>query len=116
MQQIYSKIKELNRKNAVLSAKFEGDRKYARIFKSQEESGTISNRIWLYDVLKAAKAIIDNQVSQNEGMLSNKAYFEKEVSPILINSFEIAGQKIDAGIIKNLTEVTTSEYLLEYAV
>jgi len=113
---IYNRIKELNRKNSVLAAKFEGDRKYARIFKSQEESGTISNRLWLYDVLKTAKISIDNKVSQNKGMLSNEGYFKQVVSPILIESFEIAGQKINPSIIKNLTEVTTSEYLLECAV
>jgi len=114
--QIYNRIKELNRKNSVLAAKFEGDRKYARIFKSQEESGTISNRFWLYDVLKAAKISIDNGVTLNKGMLLNKDYFKREVSLSLINSFETAGQKINPSIIKNLTEVTTSEYLLECAV
>jgi hypothetical protein len=55
-------------------------------------------------------------VSQNEAMLANEAYFKQAVSPILINSFEIEGQKIDADIIKNLTELTTREYSLEYAV
>jgi type I restriction enzyme R subunit len=114
--QIYNKIKELNRKNSVLSAKFDGDRKYARIFKLLEESGTISNRLWLFNVLRIAKENIDNQVSLNEAMLANEAYFKQAVAPILINSFEIAGQKIDADVIKNLTELTTREYRLEYAV
>jgi type I restriction enzyme R subunit len=114
--QIYNKIKELNRKNSVLSTKFDGDRKYARIFKLFEESGTISSRLWLFNVLRSAKDNIDNQVSLNEGMLANEAYFKQAVSPILISSFENAGQRIDTDIIRNLTELTTREYRLEYAV
>jgi len=116
LQQIYNRIKELNRKNSVLAAKFEGDQKFARIFKSQEESGTISNRIWLFDVLKAAKTSIDNQVSQNQAMLKNEAYFKGEVSPILIESFATTGQKIDAAVIKKLTELTAGEYMAEYVI
>jgi len=112
--QIYNRIKELNRKNSVLATKFDGDKKYARIFKSQEESGTISNRIWLYDVLRTAKITIDNRVSENEGMLANEAYFKRDVGQILVNSFETVKQEIDASIITNLTEVTASEYLGEY--
>ena len=114
--QIYTKIKELNRKNTVLSAKFSGDRKYAIVFKSLEETGTISNRLWLFNVLRNAKTHIDNQVSQNEAMLANEAYFKQVISPILISSFEAEGQKTDADIIRNLTELTTREYRFEYAV
>lgn len=114
LEQIYRRIKELNWKNALLSAKFDGDRKFARIFKSQEESGAISSCIWLYDILKTTKISIDNKVSQNEAILKNEAYFKGEVSPILIRSFETAGQKIDAAVIKNLTELTANEYMIEY--
>ncbi len=113
-QQIYTRIKELNRKNSVLAAKFGGDKKFARIFKSREKSGTISNCIWLSDVLKAAKTSIDDQVSQNEAILSNEAYFKGEVAPILIKSFETAGQKMDTNVIKHLTDLTTNEYIDEY--
>jgi type I restriction enzyme R subunit len=115
LNQIYDRIKELNRKNSVLSAQFGGDRKFARIFKLHEESGKISNRLWLYDVLKTVKTGIDNHVSQNEGMLSNEAYFKGVVSPIIISSFETSKQKIDATVIRNLTELMANEYLMEYA-
>jgi type I restriction enzyme R subunit len=115
LQQIYKRIKELNRKNSVLAAKFEGDQKFARIFKSQEESGTISNQIWLFDVLKTAKTEIDNQVSRNEAILKNEAYFKGEIAPILINSFEILGKKADFVVIKKLTELTANEYMAECA-
>jgi type I restriction enzyme R subunit len=115
LQQIYKGIKELNRKNSVLAAKFEGDKKFARIFKSQEESGTISNQIWLFDVLKTAKMKIDNQVSQNEAILKNETYFKREIAPILINSFEILGKKADFVVINKLTELTVNEYMAECA-
>ena len=116
LEQIYKRIKELNRKNSLLSAKFDGDRKFARIFKSHEQSGIISNCIWLFDVLKAAKISIDNKVYQNEAILTNEVYFKGEVSPVLISSFEMAGQKVDAAIIKNLTDLTAGEYMTEYAI
>ena len=105
----------MNRENSLLSAKFDGDRKFARIFKSHEQSGIISNCIWFFDVLKVAKISIDNKVYQNEAILTNEVYFKGEVSPVLISSFEITGQKIDAAIIKNLTDLTADEYMTEYA-
>jgi type I restriction enzyme R subunit len=38
LKNIYEKIRELNRKNEVLQQKFDGDRKFARIYKSLEKS------------------------------------------------------------------------------
>ncbi len=111
---IYDKIKELNRKNSDLATKFDGDRKYARIFKSQEKSGTISKRLWLYNILKSAKSEIDDLVSKNKPVLEHRTYFEQDVAPILIRNFELTNQKIDAVIVKNLTEITATEYLAEY--
>jgi len=114
LTQIYNRIKELNRKNSVLASKFNGDTKYARIFKSQEQTGEISKRIWLYDVLKSAKTEIDNHVSLNQAILNNEEYFKQAISPILIKGFETIGQEVDPYIIENLRELTASEYILEY--
>jgi len=65
LKNIYSKIKELNRKNQVLEQKFSGDRKYARSFKAMERSGTISNNIPLYTIMTLAKEKIDHAVYNN---------------------------------------------------
>lgn len=65
LHNIYSKIKELNRKNQVLEQKFKGDKKYARSFKSLERSGTISNNIPLYNIMMLAKEKIDYAVNNN---------------------------------------------------
>jgi len=113
---IFNKMKELNRKNSVLEDKFYGDKKYARIFKQIEKSGEISKNISLYEVLKIAKASIDDKIFLNENMLSNEGYFKGLVGEDILTSFENSryNKNIDASVIKNLTDLTAGEYFAEY--
>ena len=113
---IYDKIKELNRKNAVLKAKFGGDKKFARIYKTLEPSGLPSNNNPLLNLLERIKESIDEEVTNNENMLSNKGYFEKLVGRKITEiwkkpEFE---QKLNADIIKRLIKYVSDEYFEEY--
>jgi len=111
---IFNKIKELNRRNSNLEIKFQGDKKYARIFKYIEKSGEISKNIPLYEVMNAAKLSIDEKISLREDMLGNEGYFSNLVEGDILESFENSGYKIDTPFVKNLTEVTIREYSEEY--
>ncbi|MCA9333293.1 hypothetical protein KDA00_05480, partial [Candidatus Saccharibacteria bacterium] len=59
LKRIFDQIKELNRKNSLLLSKFDGDRKFAVIYKNHQTSGKVSDNIPLYSLLSDAKAKID---------------------------------------------------------
>jgi type I restriction enzyme R subunit len=113
---IYDKIKELNRKNNVLKAKFGGDKKFARIYKTIEPSGLPSANNPLLTLLERIKESIDEVVLQNENMLSKKPYFERLVGQKITEiwrkpEFE---QKLNADIIERLIKYVSDEYFEQY--
>jgi len=111
---IFDQIKELNRKNSLLMAKFGGDRKFAVVFKNAQPSGKVSDNIALYDFLSEAKSRIDGRLSQNQNLLANSGYFKQAAGEDILDSFQTGKFGIDAGIIKNLISYTADEYLSEY--
>jgi len=113
---IYNKIKELNRKNNVLKAKFGGDKKFARIYKTIVPSGLPSANNPLLTLLERIKESIDEVVMQNENMLSKKPFFERLVGQKITEiwrkpEFE---QKLSADIIERLIKYVSDEYFEEY--
>ncbi|GHV07120.1 DEAD/DEAH box helicase [Campylobacterota bacterium] len=115
LERIWKQTNELNRKYSVLRTKFDGDRKYARVFKSFEPSGMISQKIWLYDVLKTAKENIDQQLELNGNLLGNQGYFQNLVAKEMLVTFENYGKQTDSNIVSDLSVITAREYLDEYA-
>jgi len=113
---IYDKIKELNRRNNVLKAKFGGDKKFARIFKNIVPSGLPSDNNPLLTLLERIKESIDEVVMQNENMLSKKPFFERLVGQKITEiwrkpEFE---QKLNADIIERLIKYVSDEYFEAY--
>ena len=113
---IYDKIKELNRRNNVLKAKFGGDKKFARIYKNIEPCGLPSANNPLLTLLERIKESIDEVVMQNENMLSKKPFFERLVGQKITEiwrkpEFE---QKLNADIIERLIKYVSDEYFEEY--
>jgi hypothetical protein len=99
-----------------LKAKFGGDKKFARIYKTLETSGLPSNNNPLLTLLEKIKESIDEVVFKNENMLSHKGYFEKLVGRKITEiwkkpEFE---QKLNADIIKRLITYVSDEYFEEY--
>lgn len=111
---ILSRVKELNRVYSTLRAKFDGDRKFARIYKTYENSGKVSQKVWLFDILQSVKSEIDAKVLLNENMIKNKSYFKQLVSQIMLMKFDENEKEADYTIIKSLSGLTTEEYLTEY--
>lgn len=111
---IFDQIKELNRKNSLLMAKFGGDRKFAVVFKNAQPSGKVSDNMALYEFLSEAKSRIDGRLSQNQNLLANSGYFKQAAGEDILDSFQTGKYGIDAGIIKNLISYTADEYLSEY--
>lgn len=114
LKMIFDQIRELNRKNSVLMAKFGGDRKFAIVYKNSQPSGKISDNIPLYNLLNEAKIKIDSRLSQNQNLLANSGYFRQAAGEDILESFQTGKYEVEAGMIKNLISYTADEYLSEY--
>lgn len=88
LRSIYDRVTEMNRKNALLKAKYEQDEKYARVHKRLIENGSITAKdSQLHDALMNVKEQTDEQVLNNKNVISNEAYFKKQLMQIVINEF-----------------------------
>jgi len=113
---LQKKIDELNRSNTVLENKFQGDRKYARVYKALEPSALISNNLSLYNTMLDAKIQIDYTVQQNEAMLNNVSFFKQSLGPIVEDAFakHSVGKDIPYDILSSFRDLVFQEYVEEY--
>lgn len=114
LKQIFDQIRELNRKNSMLLAKFNGDRKFAIVYKNLQSSGRVSDNMPLYNLLNDAKEKIDSRLSQMQDMLANPGYFRQATGEDIFESLKTGNYDVNAGILKNLITNTADEYLNEY--
>lgn len=114
LKQIFDRIRELNRKNSMLVAKFGGDRKFAVVFKNIVPSGKVSDNLDLYELLAKAKSKIDARLGQNQNLLTNTGYFRQATGEDVLESFQSGSYKVDAQTLRNLIEYTADEYIKEY--
>lgn len=114
LKQIFDQIRELNRKNSMLCAKFNGDRKLAVVFKNIQSSGKVSDNIPLYNLLNDSKNKIDARLGQNQNLLSNPGFFRQATGEDIYECFQAGRYEVSADIIRNLITFTADEYLSEY--
>lgn len=114
LKRIFEQIKELNRKNSMLLAKFDGDRKFAVIYKNHQPSGKVSDNIALYNLLNDAKAKIDTRLTNSQDILSNQGYFRQTTGEYILDSFDKGSYDLNARLVRNLISNTADEYLAEY--
>jgi len=116
LNKIHEKIKELNRQNDLLKAKYSHDPKYARIHKRIIERETFTKQERkLFEALKAIKNSADEQVMQNTKMLDNESYFSSMMMQLMVTEFK-NHQKIDldADISKFINSLVVTEYMNEF--
>jgi type I restriction enzyme R subunit len=114
---IYDKVKELNRQNNQLRAKYRGDVKYTRIHKRLQERGTVTQtERRLFEALFGVKQQADEQVLQNTQLLANESYFGRMMMPIVLDEFETR-QKIDLNLdaADTINHLVVNEYMNEFA-
>ncbi len=117
LNQIHEKVKELNRVNNQLRAKYHGDAKYSRIHKRLLERGTPSEPEGrIFEALAGVKQQADDQVLQNTQLLDNESYFERMMMPLVIGQFQNQ-QKItlnpDAS--RYINKLVVNEYMNEFS-
>lgn len=113
---IHDKVKELNRENNQLRAKYQGDAKYTRIHKRLQETGGLSQtERKLFEALVGVKSQADDQVLQNSQLLNNESYFEKLMQPIVIGEFLTRQHiKLTPDATRSINHLIVSEYMNEF--
>lgn len=115
LEKIYEKIKELNRLNNNLKAKYQSDAKFARTHKRILERGNISKReSEIHETLSFIKNQVDEKVLINTQLLNNQAFFYGVVINEVIRSFGKTGVRLEPESAKYINEVLVKEYLGEY--
>ncbi len=114
---IHDKVKELNRQNNQLRAKYQGDAKYTRIHKRlQSQSGVAQTERKLFDALMGVKAQADEQVLQNMQLLDNENYFERMMQPIVIGEFYTRQHiKLTPDATRTINQLVVAEYMNEFS-
>ncbi len=115
LQQIFDTVSELNRKNNLLKAKYENDKKYARIHKRILENGTISKReSEICETLLEIKKQADDKVLINTQMLNNESYFDKMMIQMVIGNFGKSKIELNPESAKYINNCLVKEYTNEY--
>lgn len=116
LNKIHEKIKTLNRENNQLRHKYNGDAKYARIHKRIQEKGNISDsQRKIFDALINVKSDADERVSNNNIIINNESYFEKEMMPIVIERFMMQQQiKLNPDASDYINHLIATEYIKEF--
>ena len=114
---IHEKVKELNRQNNRLRAKYRGDAKYTRIHKRLLERGTLSEtERRIFEALFGVKQKADDQVLQNTQLLANEAFFERMIMPLVIDEFQTRQKiKLNPNASRAINQLVVTEYRNEFA-
>ena len=116
LNDIYNKAKELERKNQLLTAKYDNDEKYARLHKRLMEKDPLTDsESKLFEALKGLKTAVDNQIQQNAKMLENEDFVEKMMMRLVIKEFKTKQHiPLNAIATKRINGLIVKEYMNEY--
>ena len=113
---LFDKIRDLNRRNSLVLAKFDGDTKAARVYTTLDDM--IDKRPHfnkpLFDLIQSAKEKIDDQVMKNQGLLDNTGYISQTIERSVLESFDSSDKIISADILDRISSLMTDEYIREY--
>jgi type I restriction enzyme R subunit len=116
LQKIYDQAKELNRKNALLRAKYENDEKYGRIHKRLTEKGTLNAKeMQLHNALMQVKQQVDDKLEGQEDMIKNEAYFKRYLLQLVVQEFKKKEQiEMDQDMKNKVSNLIANEYLQQF--
>jgi type I restriction enzyme R subunit len=115
LNKIYEKIKELNRQNNLLKAKYDHDPKYVRLHKRLVEWGKLSaTERKICEVLLGVKVDADGFVLQNTKILNNEVYFSGAMIRLLIAQFKQQKINLNAETSTYINNLVVKEYMNEF--
>jgi type I restriction enzyme R subunit len=118
---IHDQVKELNRQNNQLRAKYRGDAKYTRIHKRLQERGALGSSVTqterkLFEALSGVKAQADEQVLQNTQLLDNESYFQRMMQPLVIGEFSTLQHiNLTPDATRTINQLVVAEYMNEFS-
>jgi type I restriction enzyme R subunit len=116
LEKIYTQAKELERKNQLLSAKYDNDEKYARLHKRLMEKDPLTDsESKLFEALQGLKKEVDLHIIQNSKMLENESFIEKMIMRLVIDQFKNKQHiPLDAATSKRINGMIVKEYMNEF--
>lgn len=116
LQKIYDKAKELNRKNALLKAKYENDEKYTRIHKRLTEKGTLNAKeSQLHRALMQVKQQVDEKLINQDDLRKNEPYFKRYLLQLVVQEFKKNENiPLDFATTETINNMIANEYLQQY--
>lgn len=115
LEQVYAKIKELNRQNDLLRHKYAGDAKFARLHKRLMADNALGgDRLKIFDALMGVKADADEKVLNLSQILDNESFFEKQMQGSVLQRFRKEQQfDVNSQTLKHINHLLVQEYLRE---
>lgn len=116
LRSIYTSVSDLNRRDSLLKAKYEGDPKFTRIHKRLIESyPNWANRLLpINNALINIKHQTDDRVLNQKAVLNNESFFSSTVQPLVITSFNNQKFALDAIAARQINHLVVSEYIKEF--
>lgn len=116
LQKIYDQAKELNRKNALLKAKYINDEKYTRIHKRLSDKGTLNAKeMQLHKALMQVKEQVDNKLEGQEDIMNNEAFFKRYLLQLVVQEFKKNENiPLDFSTTETINNLIVNEYLQQY--
>jgi type I restriction enzyme, R subunit len=116
LKAIYDKVKEVNRKNDLLKAKYENDEKYVRIHKRMIEKGILNvKETQLHEALQSIKQLTDEQLVRNNRIMENESYFGDYLLQLLVTELkENRHMQLDFATAKSINTLIVNEYLNQF--
>jgi type I restriction enzyme R subunit len=116
LDSIYTRAKELERKNELIRAKYDNDAKYARIHKRLMEKGELTqSESQLFEALKGLKEDADNHILQNAKILENESFVTKMMGRLVIDQFtKDKNIPLNAERARFINRLVVKEYMNEH--
>jgi type I restriction enzyme R subunit len=114
LDKLLQKAKELNHKNSLLAAKYEGDVKFARLHKDIGSSNNELNDLQIFFLLDKLRRELNEVVQMNNNVLNNRGYFEATIERSLAIMFDESPVFEKCLNLEKLKLTVASEYFREY--
>ena len=117
IESIYAKVSELNRRNNLLLAKYDNDKKYARVHKrilQKRSNSTPKEEMKICEALQDIKKRADDNVLNNSNIVKNDGFFKRMIKQLVSLIFDEKEINIDTNTTDSINNLIVDEYLKEY--
>jgi type I restriction enzyme R subunit len=117
IEDIYAKVTDLNRRNNLLLAKYDNDKKYARVHKrlmQKRSNSTPKEEMKICEALQDIKKEADENVLNNSNVVKNEGFFKRMIKQLVSLIFDDKKINIDTNTTDSINNLIVDEYLKEY--